>query len=316
MNLGERIYKLRTEKEMSQGDLAEAMEVSRQSISKWETNGSVPELEKLVKLSEVFDITLDELVMGENISERPVPEPQVIYIEKPVARRRSKTQKWCIAVCSLVCVLLLANLFTMILLPEHQSDHQPSNGPTGSGPVQQVPQDFEIVASEVNGMEIEWSAGSVTIMTADTDQITVAAPNSAELVGDVLKILTSADSAKELVITVPKDWNCQNMKLQCTGMTISIMGISVGSLELSGADCALTISGSLENLNITGNRCTLDLTLPKDRGFQVEVDRIHNTFQSDLLGIRFEGNKYTFGDQYCKIKVEGMSCEIFVNQSK
>lgn len=319
MSLGERIYKLRTEKELSQGDLAEAMEVSRQSISKWETNGSVPELDKLVKLSEVFGVSLDALVAGKEDAEQPAAqevEPQIVYIEKPVEKRSTAGQKWCIALCSLVCVLLLANLFTMILLPEHQSDHQPSIGPTGSGPVQQVPQDFEIVASEVNGMEIEWSAGTVTIMTADTDQITVAAPNSAELVGDVLKILTSADSAKELVITVPKDWNCQNMKLQCTGMTISIMGISVGSLELSGADCALTISGNLENLNITGNRCTLDLTLPKDRGFQVEVDRIHNTFHSDLLGIRFEGNKYTFGDQYCKIKVEGMSCEIFVNQSK
>lgn len=64
MSLGERIYKLRTEKEMSQGDLADALEVSRQSISKWETNGSVPELDKLIKLSEIFGISLDELVTG------------------------------------------------------------------------------------------------------------------------------------------------------------------------------------------------------------------------------------------------------------
>ena len=63
MTLGERIYKLRTEKEMSQGDLADALEVSRQSISKWETNGSVPELDKLVKLSEIFSVSLDELVL-------------------------------------------------------------------------------------------------------------------------------------------------------------------------------------------------------------------------------------------------------------
>ena len=64
MSLGERIYKLRTEKEMSQGDLADALEVSRQSISKWETNGSVPELDKLIKLSEIFDVSLDELITG------------------------------------------------------------------------------------------------------------------------------------------------------------------------------------------------------------------------------------------------------------
>ena len=304
MNLGERIYALRTQKEMSQGDLAEALEVSRQSISKWETGGSVPELEKLVKLSQVFGITLDELVMGEDIPERPTPEPQVIYIEKP----STKAQKWCIALCSLLCVLLLANLVATILLAKGEPDPQAS-----SGPIQQVPQDFEIVASEVGGMEIEWNAGSISILAADTNKITVAAPNSAELVGDVLKILPSTNSDEELVITVPKDWNCQNMKLQCTGITINMMDISIGSLELSGSDCALTVSGSLENVNIDGNRCTLDLTLPKDRGFQAEMDRIHSEFHSDLLGIRFEGDKYTYGDQYCKIKIDGISCEVFIN---
>ena len=64
VSLGERIYKLRTEKGMSQGDLSDALEVSRQSISKWETNGSVPELDKLVKLSEIFGVSLDELVVS------------------------------------------------------------------------------------------------------------------------------------------------------------------------------------------------------------------------------------------------------------
>lgn len=70
MNLGERIYKLRTEKNLSQGDLAERLDVSRQSISKWENNSSVPELEKIVKLSEIFEVSLDELVKGEGLPKR------------------------------------------------------------------------------------------------------------------------------------------------------------------------------------------------------------------------------------------------------
>ena len=53
MTLGEKISALRNQHEMSQGDLAEKMNVSRQSISKWETDTSVPELEKLIQLSEV-----------------------------------------------------------------------------------------------------------------------------------------------------------------------------------------------------------------------------------------------------------------------
>jgi len=69
MSLGERIYRLRTEKNLSQGDLAEQLEVSRQSISKWENNNAIPDLEKIIKLSEIFEVSLDELVKGKQIAE-------------------------------------------------------------------------------------------------------------------------------------------------------------------------------------------------------------------------------------------------------
>ena len=64
MNLGESIYRLRTARNLSQGDLADALDVSRQSVSKWENNMAVPDLDKLVKMSDLFGITLDELVTG------------------------------------------------------------------------------------------------------------------------------------------------------------------------------------------------------------------------------------------------------------
>ncbi len=72
MTLGNRITTLRNTHHMSQGDLAERLNVSRQSVSKWETDTSVPDLDKLITLSEIFGITLDELVKGpqteENVS--------------------------------------------------------------------------------------------------------------------------------------------------------------------------------------------------------------------------------------------------------
>ena len=77
MNLGERIYKLRTEKNLSQGDLADLLDVSRQSISKWENNSSVPELEKIVKLSEIFEVSLDELVKGEGLPRKTESVPVI-----------------------------------------------------------------------------------------------------------------------------------------------------------------------------------------------------------------------------------------------
>ena len=90
MTLGARINRLRTEKKLSQGELAEILSVSRQSISKWETDGSVPELDKLIKLSQLFGITLDELVMGEaeekqQPSASPVPTAAPAYSGRMIA---------------------------------------------------------------------------------------------------------------------------------------------------------------------------------------------------------------------------------------
>ena len=66
MTLGQNIARLRAQKNLSQGDLADALEVSRQSVSKWETDASIPELDKLLRLAELFGVTLDELVKGES----------------------------------------------------------------------------------------------------------------------------------------------------------------------------------------------------------------------------------------------------------
>ena len=65
MTLGERVYQIRTARGLSQSDLAEALDVSRQSVSKWETDASVPDLDKLVKMCELFGVSMDALVRGE-----------------------------------------------------------------------------------------------------------------------------------------------------------------------------------------------------------------------------------------------------------
>ncbi len=81
MNLSEKITALRTERKLSQGDVAEKLEVSRQSVSKWETGQSVPELDKIVKLADLFGVSVDELVRDGEIP-RPTPAqgPTVVYV--------------------------------------------------------------------------------------------------------------------------------------------------------------------------------------------------------------------------------------------
>ncbi|MBQ9980787.1 MAG: helix-turn-helix domain-containing protein [Oscillospiraceae bacterium] len=82
MALSENIYTFRTAKFMSQEELAEALGVSRQSVSKWETGASTPELDKLIKMSELFGVTLDQLVKFQNgSSQSAILEEQGGYID-------------------------------------------------------------------------------------------------------------------------------------------------------------------------------------------------------------------------------------------
>lgn len=66
MEFGDRLKQLRMSRGLSQEQLAEKISVSRQAITKWETNRGVPDIENMVSLAEIFRITLDELVLAEN----------------------------------------------------------------------------------------------------------------------------------------------------------------------------------------------------------------------------------------------------------
>lgn len=114
MSIGERIVALRAERKMSQSDLAEALNVSRQSISKWETDSSVPELEKLVALCEIFGVSMDMLVRGieaESASPHKEAEPawtapeaytqEVVHVVKMETRKIAGVLLF---VCAMLCI--------------------------------------------------------------------------------------------------------------------------------------------------------------------------------------------------------------------
>ena len=63
MEFGNKLYELRKAKGLSQEELASRLEVTRQTVSKWELGDSTPDLEKLVLLAELFEVSLDELVL-------------------------------------------------------------------------------------------------------------------------------------------------------------------------------------------------------------------------------------------------------------
>ncbi len=64
MEFHNKLYNLRKQKGLSQEELANRLNVSRQTISKWEVGDSTPDMEKLIAISDMFEISLDELVMN------------------------------------------------------------------------------------------------------------------------------------------------------------------------------------------------------------------------------------------------------------
>lgn len=64
MSLGNKLLELRKSKQLSQEEVADILNVTRQTISKWETDQSTPDFDKIVPLCELYNITADELLTG------------------------------------------------------------------------------------------------------------------------------------------------------------------------------------------------------------------------------------------------------------
>lgn len=80
MEFNNKLYELRKQKGFSQEELANRLNVSRQTISKWEVGESTPDMENLVAISELFEISLDELVLN-NVPEEADTSAQVVKSE-------------------------------------------------------------------------------------------------------------------------------------------------------------------------------------------------------------------------------------------
>ena len=80
MEFNNKLYELRKQKGFSQEELANRLNVSRQTISKWEVGESTPDMEKLVAISDLFEVSLDELIKGEE-SKRAEPSVRIVRSE-------------------------------------------------------------------------------------------------------------------------------------------------------------------------------------------------------------------------------------------
>lgn len=250
-----------------------------------------------------------------------------------------------IVIYSIVLLLLVALLLAGLGIGTFMFQYNggSSNYITGEGTV---------VAEQIEKLQIDWAAGSINIVTADTDVITFTENGyggendrmAYTQNGSTLKISYSKPAiqigfvslpSKDLTITVPKDWECKELELDGASLDIRIDGLNVKEFDIDGASNTVSFTGSFHSLScdgascemnmvclskpskidMDGAACSLTLTLPQDCGFLVEIDGLSCDFDSDFAYTSGNGS-YSSGDGYCKIDADGISCEIDIRKGQ
>ncbi len=188
MPLADKIMELRKKQGWSQIDLADRLDVSRQSVSKWEMAQAVPELDKIIKMSELFAVTTDYLLKdevpepeGADAPPPPPPEepPQTEAEPGPAPETSPAAQKprrriwpWVLAACLAVFVVIISVVVNILPYTAIPSRGSVQVSRIGGVPVEQTavsyPDDVE------DGMT-EYVYEGETVTSGGFDEATLAA---------------------------------------------------------------------------------------------------------------------------------------------
>ncbi len=117
-NIGKRISELRKTNHLSQQDLANKLNVSNKTISKWECGNGIPDIEYLSKISEIFNITLDELVKTnkENDSDQNKIEinENLVVINKENSLNKKKRKRFWTSLITTISIVFILGLTTLL----------------------------------------------------------------------------------------------------------------------------------------------------------------------------------------------------------
>ena len=216
MTLGQKLYELRTQKGLSQLELAEALDVSRQSVSKWETDAAVPEIDKLIAISRYFGVSIGALLgVEEETADAPeqggeltdaqlkmveeIVDRYVAALPKPMPKKQKLALKLCASMVLLGIVLLLAG----------QARHLQRLDDNYSNLRYSIDDVTRNVSGQINGI-------TNRVQSALEEQARVTADYGAEFVSADL----AANSATFAVSVTPKNFT--------DGMTAVFEGVSGG----------------------------------------------------------------------------------------
>lgn len=138
MTLGEKLAKLRKENNLTQEQLADTLGVSRQSISKWESNAAYPETDKLIHMSEMFRCSLDYLLKDgaeqAQLSDEVGDNRRLVTMEEAVRfLDNEKKAAMPTAIATLLCILSPIGLFILAALSETENSGMSENMAAGLG---------------------------------------------------------------------------------------------------------------------------------------------------------------------------------------
>lgn len=117
MNLGEKLFELRKAKSLTQDEVAEKLNVTRQTVSKWETNQSTPDFDKIIPISELFEIGVEELLTGKAKEEKEEKEEEKEEIKEKVLTKQEVKEKSAKVVSGSIFIYILSVAFIMIAIP-------------------------------------------------------------------------------------------------------------------------------------------------------------------------------------------------------
>lgn len=245
-----------------------------------------------------------------------------------------------IVIYSIIILLLVGILCTCLGLGRLAFDFGLSNGTPVDG-------EGHVSAANVRDLEIDWVSGSVNIKATDTESIIFSETGgnekytmTYELDGGTLRLSYAkaqvsigfvSTPSKDLTVTVPKDWACEELEINTASVDVDITDLTVAELSLNGASNNLRFNGNIESLecdgasndlelvctnspneiNIDGASCYLSLSLPYDCGFRAELEGLNCDFNC-TADYKTSDGTHRYGNEDCKIDVDGVSCDVTV----
>ena len=228
LTLGQRIASERKKLGLSQEALGDKMGVSRQAISKWESDGAVPEIDKLIAMSKLFGVTLGWLLGVEEEAAAEAPgftDEQLELIRRMIPQpAQPRKAPWIVATIFSTAALIIA-LFCQPKVPNYSSD------------IRQLENELQSLRSSVNSLVFQ--------------QETMMEENAEVLLLDhnvIFGGIQEDGTARVLFSATPKEW--------APGQTASLSVLRNGE-KVAEAPCA-----------IDGAVCTATVDLPLEDGYE------------------------------------------------